>query len=229
MMRLLTLLGALVFALIGAGIVVLSVIGFTADRDREEEPAPTPLAVADFEQDGKAPADKRWLELGDGVLLWSEASVEVRVWKLKDGKKKMSDHAVFVPLVSKKAFDIGQKSQDDLKQPIQVARVYVRFKPGVADTEAPRQETAVDHRLRLRGMADTMDKAPEFLREGLAPKGSLKDPAKLLVIRYDEDPSSKNAVLMAHVCMGVGGLVLMLPLCIVLLRALLPTRSRGTK
>lgn len=212
MLRVVTLFGSLLLAMIGGGILYLAVAGFLADRPQEEEPAPTPLSLAEFERDGKIP-EQSWLEVSDGVLLWSEASVEVRLWKLQDQKTKIArDQAVFVPLVSKQAFDVGQKWKDDLKQPIQVARVYVRFEPAAASAEAPRVETAVDQRTKVRGIAVRLDKEPAFLREGLAPKGSLKDPAKLLVIRYNEDPSSKNAVLFAHICMGSAGLVFLLPL-----------------
>jgi hypothetical protein len=195
MLRILTLIGALFLALLGAASLFIAIVGFNDNLSREEEMAPTPLALSDFEKDGKFPADKRWLEFTDGVLLWSEVGIHTRVWKLKRGNKEFEfefDRAVFVPLVSKKAFDIGQKSKDDLKQPIQVARVYVRFKPGVVGAELPLQETDVDHRPKLHGLVATLAKEPGFLREGMAPKGSLKDPAKLLVVRYNESRAPRS-------------------------------------
>lgn len=212
-LRAVSLIAALLMAPVGVGALYVAIVAFTNDRPRVEETMPTPLALTDFEKDGVVPGDKRWLELSDGVLLWNECSTEIEVWKFKNKKKELVvDRAIFVPLVSKKAYDIGQKSNDDLKQPIQVARVYVRFKPGVVGAELPLQQTNVDHRPRLRGIAATLKKEPDFLREGLAPKGSLKDPAKLLVVRYNESPPSSDNPLVASICLGITGVILFLPL-----------------
>jgi hypothetical protein len=104
-----SLVGTLLLAFVGVLMILFAGCGFFTEVSREQESAPTPLALAEFEATGKVPT-QRWIEFTDGVLLWDHGTEIVTTRKDKAGKQVGDEkvNVVFVPLVSKKIVDAAK-------------------------------------------------------------------------------------------------------------------------
>jgi hypothetical protein len=214
-----SIVGTLFLAFLGLLPILFAAYGVSQDFSREEETAPTPLAVADFEKDGKIPP-QRWLEVADGYLIWSLKS-EVVVSKTDAKGKQVGGEtvrAVFVPMVSKEVAKAAKAAGEDATFPIEKVRVFFRYDAQDFPARVLKQEGDPDYRAKLAGMAHTLDKEEKLVREELFPKSARIDQKTVLIVNYGQiAPTRGVSICLGTVCAGVG-LVFMLPLIVRLIR-----------
>jgi hypothetical protein len=198
--------------------------GLFSDPEKE----PTTMTVAELEAKSEPPK-QQWLQLKDGCLVWSEA--QSLTLKKKDRKGNVTDEkvkTVFVPLVSKAAFDEWQGKGG--RFPFGKVRVYVKMDGDEFDRNVPQNDPSKIPELVEKmktpgehiGLAGALSSEESAVVKGLTDLASGVTAKQILVLRRGERPPTRGESIFAGVCLSVFGLLLFVPLAVALVR-----RKRG--
>jgi hypothetical protein len=106
-------------------------------------------------------------------------------------------------------------------------RVFVRFNPKGSENQVLKEQGNPDLRPKLKGTVYTLDKEEKIAIDAMAPKGSLKEPSKMLIVQYNQEPAPLGVIICVGVCFVLVGLLFFLPFGFWLLRTLRRAPASG--
>jgi hypothetical protein len=218
----------LVCALAISGLLFICCGGNGIWKQSQSQTEPKSVTMQELEAAASLP-DCNWLDCREGHLFWPGAKERIKYMK-KDGveqKSSTTTEAVYVPLLSKAAFDNWQslleRDGPEVFFPYNECRLLVKFNfkdlqvqfPEVA--EALRSKKPVDYRSdpqqSIHGSVRRLDEEEAFVVEGMRKKTSGFNAKMILVLSQGNAPpdnSELNRIL--GLCICVFGVVLATPL-----------------